>query len=78
MCALCELPKPSGVNLLMVRIIARDLSKRSPLPSSTSAQRGRCGRVADCVCAQCGRRAGGGDVEQLLRPFVAGILPQGR
>ena len=62
----------------MVRIIARYLSKRSPLPSSTSAQRGRCGRVADCVGAQCGRRAGGGDVEQLLRPFVAGTLPQGR
>ena len=78
MCALCELPKPSGVNLLMVRIIARYISKRSPLPPSTSAQRGRCGRVADSVCAQCGRRAGGGDVEQLLRPFLAGILPQGR
>ena len=78
MCALCELPKPSGVNLLMVRIIAGDISKRSPLPPSTCAQRGRCGRVADSVCAQCGRRAGGGDVEQLLRPFVAGILPQGR
>ena len=62
----------------MVRIIGRDISKRSPLPPSTSAQRGRCGRVADRVCAQRGRRAGGGDVEQLLRPFVAGILPQGR
>ena len=62
----------------MVRIIAGDISKRSPLPSSTSAQRGRCGRVADCVGAQCRRRAGGGDVEQLLRPFVAGLLPQGR
>ena len=62
----------------MVRIIAGDISKRSPLPSSTSAQRGGCGRVADRVCAECGRRAGGGDVEQLLRPFVAGLLPQGR
>ena len=62
----------------MVRIIGRDISKRSPLPSSTSAQRGGCRRVADCVGAQCGRRAGGGDVEQLLRPFLAGILPQGR
>ena len=62
----------------MVRIIARDISKRSPLPPSTCAQRGCCGRVADSVCAQCGRRAGGGDVKQLLRPFVAGILPQGR
>ena len=62
----------------MVRIIAGDISKRSPLPSSTSAQRGCCGRVADCVGAQRRRRAGGGDVEQLLRPFVAGVLPQGR
>ena len=78
MCALCELPKPSGVNLLLVRIIAGDISKRSPLPPSTSAQRGRCRRVADSVGTQRGRRAGGGDVEQLLRPFLAGTLPQGR